>query len=129
MHNIKQGATLEEKLLVTAEQCIDFMGATGPRVLSTPQMIGRMERPCRDLALPMLEAGHDTVGTRVEVSHLAAAGIGDIVTFEAGILSATERRIEFRVEARTEAKRIGEGRHERAIINVAKFAARLAGNK
>ena len=104
-------------------------GRRGRRVLSTPHMIGYMERTCRDTALPLLEPGHDTVGTKVNVSHLAAAPIGACVTFTAGIVAATGRRIEFRVEAWDENEKIGEGTHERAIVNVAKFAAKLAGKK
>ncbi|MGA3097764.1 MAG: hotdog domain-containing protein, partial [Bryobacteraceae bacterium] len=83
----------------------------------------------RDTALPLLEAGYDTVGTKVNVAHLAAAPIGACVSFTAEIVAATDRRIEFRVEAWDEHEKIGEGTHERAIINVAKFAARLAQKK
>ena len=126
MHNLTIGAKRERTILVTTETCISFMGESGPRVLSTPNMIGLMELTSRDLAFPMLEPGYDTVGTKVNVSHLAAAGIGDVVTFTAWLIAATERRIEFRVEAKRGNETIGEGTHERAIINVEKFAARTA---
>ncbi len=126
LHNVTMGAKAERKLLVMSDQCITFMGESGPRVLSTPRMIGHMELLCRDLALPMLEPGHDTVGTKVNISHLAAAGIGDVVIFTSQVAAVTGRRIEFRVEARRENETIGEGTHERAIINVEKFAARMA---
>ena len=114
------------KLLVTSETAITFMGAEGPRVLSTPHMIGRMERTCRDTVLPLLDPGHDTVGTHVNVSHLAASPIGMVVTFTAEVLAVEGRRIEFRVEARDEKELIGEGTHQRTIVNVAKFATRMA---
>jgi fluoroacetyl-CoA thioesterase len=129
MHNVTIGARREQTLLVTTENCINFMGDGGARVLSTPHMIGWMERTCRDLALAGLDPGHDTVGTRVNVSHLAAAGIGDVVTFSAEVAGYADRRIDFRVEARTAREKIGEGTHERAIVNVAKFAARMAEKK
>jgi predicted thioesterase len=129
MHRITIGARAEQKLLITTECCITFLGESGPRVLSTPHMIGYLERTCRDLALPLLEPGYDTVGTRVNITHSAAAGIGDVVTFTAEVAGATDRRIEFRVEARNEREKIGEGLHERAIIDVAKFASRLAEKK
>jgi predicted thioesterase len=89
-------------------------------------MIGLMERTCRDTVLPQLEPGYDTVGTHVDVFHLAAAPIGATVNVTAEITAVAERRVEFRVEAWDEKEKIGEGMHERAIINVAKFAARMA---
>ena len=126
MPNIPIGARAEMKLLVTSETAITFMGADGPRVLSTPHMIGRMELTSRDAVLPFLEAGFDTVGTHVDVYHLAAAPIGAVVTFTAEVTAVEGRRVHFRVEAWDEKEKIGEGTHERAIINVAKFATRLA---
>jgi predicted thioesterase len=126
MANIPIGTTGEEKLLVTSEVAIDFLGMEGARVLSTPHMIGFMERTCRNTVLPLLDAGHDTVGTHVNVAHLAAAPVGMTVTFRAEVTNVSERRVEFRVEAWDEKEKIGEGTHERAIINVAKFATRLA---
>jgi fluoroacetyl-CoA thioesterase len=129
MAEIPIGAKGEQKLLVTSEVAIDFLGLDGPRVLSTPHMIGYMERTCRDAVLPLLDPGHDTVGTHVNVSHLAAAPIGMMVTFQAEVTGVEDRRIQFRVAAFDEKEKIGEGTHERAIINVAKFAARMAGKK
>jgi fluoroacetyl-CoA thioesterase len=126
MANIPIGTKGEFQLLVTTEVAINFLGTEGARVLSTPHMIGYMERTCRDTVLPLLEAGYDTVGTHVNVAHLAAAPIGMSVTFTAEVIRVDGRRVEFRVEARDEKEKIGEGTHERAIINVAKFATRLA---
>jgi predicted thioesterase len=129
MANIPIGARAEMKLLVTSESATTFMGADGPRVLSTPHMIGRMELTSRDAVLPFLDAGFDTVGTHVDVYHLAAAPIGAVVTFTAEVVAVDGRRIQFRVEARDEQEKIGEGTHERAIVNVAKFATRVAEKK
>jgi predicted thioesterase len=126
MHNIAIGTKAEKRVLVTAENAISFLGAEGPRVLATPNMIGLMERACRDTVLPQLETGYDTVGTHVNVFHLAAAPIGATVNITAEITEVVERRVEFRVEAWDEKEKIGEGTHQRAIINVAKFAARMA---
>jgi len=126
MHNINIGATLEHQLLVTADVAISFLELDQARVLATPQMIRFMEWTSRNLVLPFLEPGHDTVGTKVNVSHLAAAPIGAVVTFKSEIVSVDERRVLFQVTAKTEDEVIGEGTHERGIINVAKFATRLA---
>src|ERR1035437_2296046 len=129
MPNIPSGAKGEEILLVTTEVAINFLGMDGARVLSTPHMIGYMERTCRNTVLPLLEPGHDTVGTHVNVYHLAATPMGMTVTFRAEITGVTGRRVQFRVEAWDEKEKNGEGTHERAIINVAKFATRLAEKK
>jgi len=126
MANIPIGAKGEFQMLVTSEVAITFLGTEGPRVLSTPHMIGFMEMTCRNTVLPLLDAGYDTVGTHVNVAHLAASPIGMSVTFTAEVIRVDGRRVEFRVEARDEKEKIGEGTHERAIINIAKFATRLA---
>jgi fluoroacetyl-CoA thioesterase len=126
MHDIKVGIKRDERLLVTPDVAIDFLGLEGARVLATPQMIRYMEWTSRNMVKPLLEAGYDTVGTRVNVSHLTAAPIGSVVTFTSEVTAVEERRVEFHVTARTEEELVGEGTHERAIINVAKFATRLA---
>jgi len=129
MADIPIGTRGEQTLLVTTDLAIDFLGAEGPRVLATPQMIRFMEMTCRNSVLPLLDPGHDTVGTHVNVAHLGAAPMGSVVDFISEVIGVDGRRIEFRVEARTEAEKIGEGTHQRAVINVAKFAARMAEKK
>jgi len=126
MATIPIGTRGEQTLLVTSEVAIDFLGDDGPRVLATPQMIRHMEMTCRNAVLPLLDPGHDTVGTHVNIAHLAAAPLGSVVRFTAEVTGVDGRRIQFRVEASDEKEKIGEGTHERAIINVAKFATRLA---
>jgi fluoroacetyl-CoA thioesterase len=129
MANIPIGTSGEEILLVSSEVAINFLGADGARVLSTPNMILHMERTCRKAVFPLLDPGYDTVGTHVNVAHLAAAPLGTTVTFRAEVTKVSEKRVEFRVEAWDETEKIGEGTHERAIINVVKFATRLAAKK
>jgi len=129
MANIPIGTSSEEKLLVTSEVAINFLGNEGARVLSTPHMIGFMERTCRNTVFPLLDPGYDTVGTHVNVAHLAAAPMGSTVTFRAEVTKVGEQRVEFRVEAWDETEKIGEGTHERAIVNVAKFATKMAAKK
>jgi predicted thioesterase len=120
------GTMREEKLLVTSEVAIDFLGTETARVLSTPHLIGHLEMTARNSVKPLLETGHDTVGTQVNVTHLAATPIGMNVTFRSEVLSVEDRRINFRVEAFDEKEKIAEGTHQRAIVNVAKFATRVA---
>jgi predicted thioesterase len=89
-------------------------------------MIGYMEYTCRNIALPLLEKGYDTVGAHVNVRHLAAAPVGVTVRFVAEIVGVEDRRVHFRVEAWAGNEKIGEGTHERGIVNVARFTARQA---
>jgi fluoroacetyl-CoA thioesterase len=129
MANIPIGTKLERQTEVSTDITTSFLGTEDARVLSTPHMIGLMEKTCRDAVLPLLESGYDTVGTHVNVSHLAGAPLGSRVTFRAEVIGVAERKVEFRVEAATEREMIGEGTHQRTIINVAKFAARQAEKK
>jgi predicted thioesterase len=126
MPSIPIGTVGEEKLLVTRDVTINFLGMESARVLSTPHMIGWMERTSRDAVLPLLDPGYDTVGTHVNVAHLAAAPLGVTVTFRTEVTGVNGKRVQFRVEAWDEKEKIGEGTHERAIIDVSKFATRLA---
>ncbi len=122
---IEIGATREEQVPVNEDVAISFLGAAGARVLSTPHMIGFMERTCRNLVLPMLEPGDDTIGTHVDVYHLGASPIGMTATFRAEITSIEGRRVRFKVLASDERDKLGEGTHERTIITVERFAAKM----
>jgi fluoroacetyl-CoA thioesterase len=126
MAEIPIGTKGEFTTEVTDNIAINFIGLADARVLSTPAMIGLMEKACRDTVLPLLDQGYDTVGTHVNVAHLAAAPLGSTVRFRVEVVAINGRRIEFRVEAATEREKIGKGTHERTIINVAKFAAKQA---
>ena len=126
MSTIPIGTKHEERLLVTSEVAIDFLGTESARVLSTPQLIGHLEMTARNSIKPLLDTGHDSVGTQVHVAHLAATPMGMNVTFRSEVLSADDRRVNFKVEAFDEKEKIAEGTHERAIVNVARFATRVA---
>jgi predicted thioesterase len=123
--DIPVGTRHEEKLAVTPDVAIDFMGVKDARVLSTPNMILGLERTSRDAVLPLLDPGYDTVGTHVNVYHLAATPVGMTVTFRTEVTSVEDRRVNFRVEAFDEKEKIAEGTHQRFIVNVARFAARV----
>jgi len=79
----------------------------------------------RNSVKPFLDEGFDTVGARVDVRHLAATPLGMRVTFRSELTGIEDRRLFFRVEAFDEKDKISDGSHERAIIQVAKFAARV----
>jgi fluoroacetyl-CoA thioesterase len=126
MADYQIGARREEVVEVGNDNAIRFLGAEGARVLSTPQMILFMERTCRNLILAMLDPGCDTVGTHVDVWHRAAAPIGSRIRIQVELLAVNGRRAEFRVEARLGEKIVGEGTHQRAVIEVARFAGKVA---
>ena len=125
MINIPIGTSHESTVLVTDENAVSFLGVEGARVLGTPYMIGYLEMTARDSVKPFLDEGYDTVGARVDVRHLAATPIGMRVTFRSELTAVEDRRLHFKVEAFDQKDKIAEGTHERAIINVARFAARL----
>ena len=122
---IEIGAVLEQTIDVDDRVAITFLGLEGTRVLSTPQMIGYMEKVSRDLLVGMLEPGKDSVGTVVNVKHLGAAPMGTKVTFRSKLVSVDGRRATFEVEAFDSQEKIGEGLHERFIITVANFAEKM----
>lgn len=100
-------------------------GETLPPVFSTPRLIGMLERTAHLLLLPHLAPGQSSVGTLVNVRHLAATPVGMQVRFRAEVLEVDRRRVKFKVEAWDEVEKIAEGEHERFIIDEAKFIARL----
>jgi fluoroacetyl-CoA thioesterase len=127
MPHFRIGAMRQDSILVGDDHAITFLGPSGPRVLSTPRMIGFMERTCRDLVLPMLDPGHDTVGTHVNVYHRKAAPMGATVVFHAELTAVNKRRVQFQVQALMGDIVIGEGTHERAVIEIKYFGEQVAG--
>lgn len=103
----------------------NFKDAMLPPVLSTPVMIMIMENAALNALKPYLEPGESAVGTRVDVRHLAATPVGKRVTGEAEVSKVDGRRIAFTVRAFDEKEEIGNGTHERMLVNLAKIAERL----
>jgi fluoroacetyl-CoA thioesterase len=124
--SVKVGATKERRITVDSNQTTSFLWE-GENVLSTPSMIAEMEETCRLLlkeqAIP--DSEWDSVGTIVDIEHLAATPVGAEVFLKAMVLSVDGRRVMFEVEARDKLERVGEGRHERFIINVPHFRAKF----
>ena len=124
--SVKIGATKERRITVDSNQTTSFLWE-GENVLSTPSMIAEMEETCRLLlkeqAIP--DSEWDSVGTIVDIKHMAATPVGAEVFLKAMVLSVDGRRVMFEVEARDKLERVGEGRHERFIINVLRFRAKF----
>jgi fluoroacetyl-CoA thioesterase len=100
-------------------------GETLPPVLSTPRMISYMEKAAHYGILPFLEEGQTSVGTVVNIRHLGATPVGMQVRFRAELIEVDRRRLRFKVEAFDEMEKVGEGEHERFIIDRGKFNERL----
>ena len=123
---IEPGLTHERTLTVQpADTARHSGGETLPPVLSTPRMIGQMEQTAHRAVLPFLAEGQTTVGTMVNIKHLAATPVGMTVRFRAELLEIDRRRLVFKVEAWDEVELVGEGLHERFIIDEARFIAKL----
>jgi predicted thioesterase len=102
-----------------------FKDAMLPPVLATPVMIMMMENAALNAIKPYLDASESAVGTRVDVTHLAATPVGRTVNANAEVTKVDGKRIEFRIEASDGMEKIGTGRHERVVIDLAKFSERL----
>ena len=126
MRAIPKGAEGTFTLVVAPEHLANrFKDAMLPPVLATPVMIMVMENAALNAIKPYFDAGEAALGTRVEIAHLAATPAGRTVTGHAEVLHVDGRRIEFKVWVVDGAEKIGSGTHERMVIDLAKFAARL----
>ena len=121
---LKIGIKNSKEMIVTKELCADAWGSGGLQVYATPAMIALMEQTAWASVEPCMEEGRSTVGTKLDVSHLSASPVGSRITSESEIIEIDGRRLIFRVRASDDAGLIGDGLHERFIINVDKFMAR-----
>ena len=113
------------ELLVGEEHTAPRIGSGRVRVLATPVMINLMEAAALDAAENLIPAGHQSLGTHLDVRHIAATPVGMRVRATARLLSVDGRTLEFRVEAHDEKDLIGDGSHQRLVVNVARFDQRV----
>ncbi len=110
---------------VTAEMGVKHFGAGVPQVLSSPSMIGLMERTCVEILTPYMDESEQSVGFHVDVKHLAPTRIGQSITITATLLEVKEKKFRFAVEAiNNQGVKIGAGTHRRAVINIKQFTRR-----
>ncbi len=127
MESIPTGAKGEFVLVVGPDHLANrFKDAMLPPVLATPVMIMIMENAALNALKPYLAPGESAVGTRVDVIHLAPTVVGRKVKGKAEVTKVDGRRIEFKVRATEGGQEIGIGTHERMVIDLRKFAAKLA---
>ena len=103
-----------------------FKDAILPPVFATPVMLLFMENAALNAVREFLEPGESVVGTAISLSHLAATPVGHRVTAEAEVVNVDGRKIEFKVSARDEIELIGEGTHERMVVDLPRLDRRLA---
>jgi fluoroacetyl-CoA thioesterase len=118
--------TKERKIKVGAGQTTSFLWE-GENVFSTPSMIAEMEETCRLLLKEefLQDEDWDSVGTLVNIRHLKATPVGTEVKLKARVIDVKDRRVTFEVDAVDKIEKIGEGLHERTVINVPEFRDRF----
>jgi fluoroacetyl-CoA thioesterase len=126
MRPIPVGAKGGYALKVTpAHLANQFKDISLPPVFATPMMVTAMENAALNAVRDYLDPGESAVGTLVNVRHLAATPVGHRITAEAEVTKVDGRRIEFKVSARDETEEIGNGTHERMVVNLDRLNQRL----
>ncbi len=123
--SLETGLEASATITIDRERTIDFMGDAA-RVYATPMLVRDIEVACRNLLLQHLDAGEDSVGTRVEIDHLGATLLGMTVSITVRLAELNGRAAVFEVEGRDAVEPIVRGRHGRFIVDVAKTGQRLA---
>ena len=119
------GLTGTAQTTVTEANTALALGSGQVPVYATPALVALLEEAAVNALKPLLEAGKTSVGTRVDVSHLAATPIGMIVRAQATLSKVDGRRLVFDVVAHDEVERIAEGLHERVVVDEQRFLARV----
>ena len=115
--------------IVTNEKTAVAVGSGGLSVYATPAMISLMEKSAYESVQSLLEEGSGTVGTLMNIQHISATPVGMKVTAESELIAIDGRNLTFKVTAFDEVGKIGEGTHERFIINNEKFQAKTNSKK
>ena len=122
MKQIPIGTSDEMTITTTPEMGVAHLPVP---MYSTPTMVGHIEQLCLRMLIPFLDAGENSVGYRVDVKHVAPTPIGMKVTVKGRVRDVDGRKVVFEVEAYNESgTKIGEGIHERRIIDMSRFAGR-----
>ncbi|MCM5569049.1 LysR family transcriptional regulator [Burkholderiaceae bacterium FT117] len=123
--SLAAGTTRSSRIVVDRARTIDFMGEQA-RVYATPMLVQDLEIACRELLLEHLDPGEDSVGTRVEIDHLAATLLGMTVELTVSVVETNGRAVVFEFAGTDGIDAICRGRHHRFVVDVAKTAERLA---
>jgi fluoroacetyl-CoA thioesterase len=127
MEHIHPGITGENATTVTPALTATHLGSGGIEVFSTPSMVVLMERAAVAAIDHLLPEGQASVGTALDIRHLAATPVGHAVRAQAEVTAVDGRKVSFTVRAWDEDELIGEGTHTRYVIDVARFWERVQG--
>jgi fluoroacetyl-CoA thioesterase len=122
---IEAGLVGEVEVVIQPADTADALGNTGVHVLATPRLVSLLELAAIRAVEAHLPAGAGTVGTRIDVRHLAATPVGMRATIRATLRQIDGRRLVFDIEGHDEVERIVEGTHERFQIDLARFLERI----
>ena len=122
----RPGQAAKIRFVVEAKHIIDFAEEGMPAVLATPWLIWFMEHTAREAMLPHLEPTESTVGTLVDIEHLAPTPLGQAVNCRAQVLRSEGSQFLFKLEAFDEREKIANGLHKLNVIDKARFAGRVA---
>lgn len=115
------------RIVVADEHTAPFVGSGKVRVLATPVMINLFEAAALACVEHLLPAGRQSLGIHLDVRHIAATPVGMRVTATAELVAIDGRKFAFKVEAHDERELIGDGTHQRVVVNVARFDERVQG--
>jgi fluoroacetyl-CoA thioesterase len=122
---LRVGLAGQAELIVAEQHTAPHVGSGHVHVLATPVMVNVMEAAALRAVEGLLPEGFQTVGTRLDIRHFAATPVGLRVSARAEVVAIEARTLTFRLSAEDEREPIGDGTHERIIINVARFDERV----
>jgi fluoroacetyl-CoA thioesterase len=125
LSDLKTGLTGTAELVVGIEHTAPSIGSGLVPVLATPVMINVIEAAALAAVEHLLPAGHQSLGIHLDIRHFAATPIGMRVRATAELIAVNGRTLSFRIEARDEREPIGDGSHQRVVVNVARFDERV----
>jgi len=125
MKSITVGATATRRITIDKPRTIDFLGET-LRVYATPELVRDIEVSCREFLLGFADAGEDSVGVGISISHSGATLVGMNVEIGITVTAVEGRKVSFSVVARDDAEEISRGEHSRFVVEVEKLRSRVA---
>jgi fluoroacetyl-CoA thioesterase len=125
LDKLKVGLVYVSEFEVNEERSATTIGSGTLEVLGTPAIAVMVEQICRGMVDPLLEANQTTVGTRIDIKHLAPTPIGDVIRLRAEIVSIERNTITFEVKIWDSVELVGEVDHQRVIIDVERFMKRV----
>ena len=127
---LKTGLTGQAEVLVSDINTAEVFGNAGAKVFATPLLVALMEQAAIDAIRPCLLPGEGSVGTKIEMSHLAATPVGMVVTAKAELVEVTGKKMVFSVTATDSREVVGTCRHERFLVgDMAAFLAKVAAKR